>query len=58
MNQLTITPKKQKDRKSDETFGDLLDEPAFSQFANDILNDMDYTWERINHGRYSGIQTV
>lgn len=56
MNQLTITPKivsKHEDRKPDETFGDILDHPAFQQFADDVLNDMNYTWERISHGRFA-----
>lgn len=60
MNQLTITPKKKdaKDRSIDETFGNLLSGSAFEQFSDDVLNDMEYTWERIKHGRFAGKETL
>lgn len=50
---VTNISKRIPDRTPDETFGDILDGPAFERFADDVLDDTFDIWEWINHGRYT-----
>ena len=56
MKLLVIDIKDGEAKSREETVGDLLPEgPAFEQFADDILNGMDYTWKDIGDDAWEDI---